>query len=362
MSSLSIEIAGIELRNPLMSGSCPISRDGYSLKEVANHGAGGLVAKTVSVEPAEAPRPNLAKIGESIINAEQWSEIPLKQWINKEYPKAKEAGLPLIASIGYTPEEIEELAPQVAEAGVDALEITNKNSNYDPSTIEESVKAAKKEVDIPVFVKLPFMSSGIEELAETAEEAGADAIVAIEAVGPSLAIEINTEKPLMGSERGYGWLSGPSIKPLALRCVADIASTVDIPVIGTGGIKSADDVIEFLMAGASAVQICTAAITRGDKILGLIADNLSKFMSGRGYDSIEDLRGSALRHLPDEPIRTTAKQPDMLTSKCTGCGLCSEQCPFGAVTIVSGKARIDSTQCTGCGLCVSVCPPNALRF
>lgn len=362
MVSLSTEIAGLDLRNPILPAPGPIVRDGYSLLEIANKGAGGLVSKTVSVEPAEVPRPNIAKIGDSLINAETWSEIPLEQWLKEEFPKAMESELPLIASIGYSPEEIEEIAPKVAEVGVDALELSTHYLGHDPSPVVEAVKAAKQEVDIPVFVKLSPHVLDITEFAEAAEEAGADGIVAINTVGPTLAINVNTERPIMGSENGYGWLSGPSIKPIAVRCVADIARTVDIPIIGVGGIKDEQDVAEFLMAGASAVGICTAAITRGNKIFGLIADNLSKFMNARGYDSIEDLSGSALKNLPEEPVRTSAKQPELLSSKCTGCGLCMKHCPFDAVTIVGGKARIDSTKCTGCGLCVSVCPVGALRF
>lgn len=360
--SLQTEIAGLNLRNPLLPGAGPIVRDGDSLVEIANNGAGGLVSKTVSVEPAEVPRPNIAKIGDSLINAERWSEIPLEQWIKEEYPRALEADLPLIASIGYTAEEIEEIAPKVAETGVDGLELSAHYLGDDPSPVADAVEAAKNKVDIPVFVKLSPHVLDIAEFAKAAEEAGADGIVAINTLGPALSINIHTEKPIMGSENGYGWLSGPAIKPLAVRCVADIARAVDIPVIGGGGIKDEEDVAEFLMAGASAVQICTAAIIRGSKIFGLIADNLSKFMNARGYDGIEDISGAALRHLPDEPLRTTAKQPEILTSKCTGCGLCVKHCPFDAVTIVGGNARIYPASCTGCGLCVSVCPPGILRF
>lgn len=362
MVSLSTEIAGLELRNPIMPAAGPIGRNADALAEIANNGAGALVSKTVSTEPAEVPKPNMAKLGDSLINAELWSEIPLEQWLDEEYPKARDIGLPLIASMGYTAEEIAEMAPKVEEAGADALELSTHYLGNDPSPVAEAVKAAKDNVDIPVFPKLSPQVLDITEFAQAAENAGADGIVAINTIGPALAIDVNTENPIMGSENGYGWLSGPSIKPVAVRCVADIARTVDIPIIGVGGIKDEEDVAEFLMAGASAVQICTAAITRGNKIFGMIADDLSGFMNARGYDSVDDISGSALKNLPDEPIRTTAKQPDVLTSECTGCGLCVKHCPFGAVKIVGGNARIDSAKCRGCGLCVSVCPVDALRF
>lgn len=360
--SLETELAGLKLRNPLLPAASPVVRDGESLLEIANKGAGALVTKTISTEPAEMPRPNMAKIGESLMNAELWSEISLEDWVKKEIPRAKEGNLPLIANIGYTPEEIEEIASKVEEAGVDGLELLTNYEGDDPEPMVEGIETAKAETDLPVFVKLSSDIMDIPEFAEKAEKAGADGIVAIDAVGPALKIDVNTERPIMGSEKGFGKLSGPAIKPIAIRCVAEVASTVDIPVIGVGGIKDEQDVAEFLMAGASAVQIGTTAITRGTKVFGLIADNLSKFMNARGYDSIDELSGAALNNLPEEPLRTTAKQPDILKSRCTGCGLCVKHCTYDAVKIVGGNARIDPAKCSGCGLCISVCPPEAIRF
>ncbi len=362
MARLSTEFAGLELRNPLMPAVGPIGRDGSALLEAANKGAGALVSKTVSTEPAQDPRPNMAKIGDSLVNAMLWSEIPLEQWIEKEYPKALEAELPLIASVGFTPEQVGEVAPKVADVGVDAIELSTRHFLDDSSSIVEALEVAKEDVDIPVFVKLGIERDNLAGLSQELEEAGADGIVAINPVGPTLNVEVNTEKPIMGSEKGRGWLSGSAIKPLALRAVADIASAVDIPVVGTGGISDERDVAEFIMVGASAVQISSVAVIRGTKVFGLIADNLSKFMNARGYDTIEEMRGVSLKHLPDEPIRTTAEQPQILTSKCEGSSLCKKYCPYDAVKIVGGTARINSARCTGCGLCVSVCPNNAIRF
>lgn len=362
MVGISTEIAGLKLRNPLMPGSSPIVRDGSSLVEVANKGAGALVSETVSVEPAEVPRPNMTKVGDSLINAHLWSEVSLEQWIKKEFPKALDMELPVVASIGYSSEEVSEVAPKVEEVGVNALEIPTKYFAEEPPSLAESVSAAKAEVDIPVFAKLDPNVSDIVEVAKDVESAGADGIVAISPLGPTLAIQVHTERPIMGSGNGYGWLTGPSIKPIAVRCVADIAREVDIPVIGAGGIKDERDVAEFLMAGASAVQISTAAIVRGTKIFGLIADNLTRFIRGKGYDSIEGIRGVALKNLTEEPLRTTAKQPEILSSRCNASSLCKKYCPYDAVKIVGGTARIDSARCTGCGLCVSVCPNNAIRF
>lgn len=362
MVNLSLNLCGLELRNPILPAAGPTTRDGAALLDVANNGAGGLVAKTVTKEPSEPPRPNLAKIKNGLLSAQFSSEIPIKRWLNQEYQKAKSSGLPLIANIGYNAEEIAEIAPQVVEAGADALELTVRPISDDPSSVMKATEVTKDVVDVPVFVKLSLQVPDITEFAKAAEEAGADGIVAIDAVGPCLAIDVNTARPLLGSKNGYGWLSGPPIKPLALRCVMDIARKVDVPVIGAGGVSGERDVAEFIMAGAAAVELCTAAITRGSKIYGLTADGLSKFMRSRGYESLEDFRGLALRHLPEEPAPTKIKHPEVLTSKCTGCALCLKDCPYDAVSIIGETARIDPKKCTGCGLCVSVCKPRALRI
>jgi len=362
MVNLALEICGLKLRNPVMPAAGPTVHDGNAMVAAAKGGAGALVAKTLSVSPAEVPRPCMAKVKEGLLNAELWSDLPVERWLKFEYPKAKKTGLPLIASIGYKAEEIRELAPKVVSAGADALELSTHYLGNDPTPVVEATKAAKEVVKVPVFVKLSPNVLNSADFAKAAESAGADGIVAINTLGACLAIDIENAMPVLGSASGYGGLSGPAIKPLAVRCVADICRAVKIPVIGAGGITDGRDAIEFIMAGASAVQICTAAITRGSKIYGLIADEIARFMKARNYESIESFRGAALRHLPEQPMRTKAKPPEVLITRCNGCGLCEKHCVYGAARVIGGKARIDPGKCYGCGLCVSVCPSRAMRF
>jgi dihydroorotate dehydrogenase subfamily 1 len=359
---LSVEICGLKLKNPVMPASGPNVQDGDALVKAAEGGAGGLVSKTVSVKPAEVPRPCITKVKDSLMSAELWSDIPLEQWIKAEYPKAKKTGLPLIASIGYRAEEIREVAPKVVAAGAAALELSTHYLSNDPTSVIEATKAAKEAVNVPVFVKLNPNVLDITQFAKAAEGAGADGIVAINALGACLAIDVENSMPMLGSAYGHGWLSGPAIKPLALRCVADIARSVKIPVIGVGGISSGRDAVEFIMAGASAVQVCTAAIVRGPKVYGLIADDMAKFMRARNYDNIKAMQGAVLRHLPDKVIHTTAQPVEVLKSKCTACGLCEQHCPYNAIHIVGKAANVDPAKCYTCGLCVSVCPTRAIRY
>jgi dihydroorotate dehydrogenase subfamily 1 len=331
------------------------------LVKAAEGGAGGLVAKTVSTKPAQVPRPSIIKVKDSILNTELWSDLPLNRWLRIEYPKAKKTGLPLTASIGYSADEIRELAPKVTAAGADAVEISPRHLNG-PEIVAEATRAAKEVVKTPVFVKLSPNVPDIKQYARVAEEAGADGIVAINTLGPCLVIDIENAMPMLGSIDGCGMLSGPAIKPLALKCVADISRTVKIPVIGVGGISSGRDAVEFIMAGASAVQVCTAAIVRGHKIYGLIADQMAKFMRAKGYNSISDFKGAALPHLERETPRAAPESVVIIASRCNACGLCDRHCPYEAIRIVGKLARIDPVKCCGCGLCVSVCPTRAIRF
>jgi ferredoxin len=157
-------------------------------------------------------------------------------------------------------------------------------------------------------------------------------------------------------------MSGPALKPLALRCVFDLAREVDLPVVGVGGIASAVDAIEFLMVGASAVGVCTAAILRGSEIYGRIARGISDWLDARGYASIDDVRDLAIQRWRSRQGRTDHVPPRLSVSTCTGCGRCETSCPYRAIRVVEGKALLDRDRCYGCGLCVTRCPVMALEM
>jgi dihydroorotate dehydrogenase subfamily 1 len=392
---LSVEICGVKFKNPVMNAAGPLGYDGNTLIKVAKGGAGGLVTKTISVMPAKVPRPNMALIDRGrllsymrisldgrpieltktsikatggMLNVELWSDITFKQWIEKEISIAKTTGLPLIASLGYKASDMRRMAKKIEKAGVDAIEFSTHYVGVDPKPIVEVAKTLKELVSIPVFAKLSPHTQEISSLAKAVEKAGIDGIVAINSFGPCLHIDVETGKPYLGGENGYGWISGPPIKPLAIRCVAEIAKAVKIPVIGVGGIASGNDIVEHIMAGASAVQVCTSAIIEGPSIFRRLVSELEEYMKSHKYDSIEDFKGIALKYLPKKPIRTKSIPPKIDIEKCKGCGLCVTSCVYEAIKVEkkpemrSAKAFIDLKKCYGCGLCVSLCPTRALSF
>jgi dihydroorotate dehydrogenase subfamily 1 len=363
MADLRVNIAGMRFKNPVLTAAGPTSRDGMTLLNAAAGGAGGLVAKTVSVKAATVPHPNMAALKRGVVgtkhgmlNAELWSELPLERWLEKEYAIALSAGLPLIASVGYTPEEVAEVAPKIEKAGVSAIEFS---THYVGGHVEIA-KALKESVDIPVFAKL----SPKVDVAEVAKalEPHVDGVVGINTYGPCLRIDIETGRPLLGSERGEGWMSGAALKPIAIRCVSDIANSVDCPIIAVGGVMKGEDVIEFTMVGASAVQVCTAAILEGDRAYGRIAAETDKWLDEHGHDSLEDIRGVALKHIK-KGVKLKGP-PEVDLEKCTRCALCMKSCVYGAITVDKSKDifEIDEILCQSCGMCISVCPYHALSL
>ncbi len=393
MVDLSVKLAGINLKNPVLTAPGPPVRSGKSIVDCERGGAGGIVAKTVSVKAAPVPRPNMAildrgrimsiqytaigdrrhivvrtglRVGKGFINTELWTELSFEQWLKEEYPIAKSVNVPLIASVGYTPDDMDFLIPRLKEIGFDAIEFS---THYiEPGIIMNIIKTIKKHYDIPVFAKLsPHHPEQIVQQAKEAEAAGADAIVAINSFGPTLHFDIDNVNPYMGSKFGYGWLSGPPIKPLAVRCVFDIARTVSIPVIGVGGITSGRDAVEHIMAGASAVGICTAAIIEGPSIFGRVASEIEEFMESHGYSSIDEIRGLFLERMREgQAVKIQGGHSSVDEELCKGCSICQTSCRYEAIQMVDrGRkkvAYIDESKCQACGLCTTVCPVNAMEL
>jgi dihydroorotate dehydrogenase subfamily 1 len=363
MADISVELLGLRFRNPILTAAGPTSRDGMTLLNAAAGGVGGLVAKTVSIRPADVPRPNMAALKEGrvgsrtgILNAELWSELPLETWLEREYPIALSSGLPLIASVGYTPEDVSKIAPKLVKAGIKAIEFS---THYVEGHVEIA-KALREAVEIPIIAKL----SPKVDVAEVARalEPHVDAIAAINTYGPCLRIDVESGRPMLGSEKGHGWMSGAALKPLAVRCVADIAQAVKTPIIGVGGVMTGEDVIEFVMVGASAVQVCTAAILEGHTVYGKIAGQVEDWLDGHGYDSLNEVKGKALPYLGDGV--SLDRPPSVDLERCTRCGLCEKSCVYGAITVKKTESlfAVDANKCEACGMCISVCPYFALSY
>jgi dihydroorotate dehydrogenase subfamily 1 len=301
----------------------------------------------------------MGEVKGGLLNAELWSELPKEQWLDKEFKMARETGLPVIISLGYTADQITELAPLVRPFA-DALELSTHYVGSDLSPIVSALKAAKAAVQVPVFMKMS-PHPNIQEIAIAVENAGADGLVMINSFGPCMAIDVESGLPLMGSGEGYGWLSGAAIKPLAVRCVYDAAKVVKIPIIGVGGVASGRDAAEMFMAGAAAVQVCTAGILKGPSVYGKIVKELEEFLDSHGYADVAGIKGLARRRMSERMVRAADHAPVVDPKRCTLCGLCETSCVYQAISS-SDPLVIDVEKCSRCGLCVTRCPKQALTM
>ena len=297
MAKIAVDLLGLHFVNPIIPAAGPNVGTGEQLRRTAEGGAGGLLAKTVSLKAAEVPRPDMAKFGlTGMLNHELWTELTLEQWLEHEYDiglqAARAHGLPFIASMGYTPDDLRHIGPLVAAKGVDAIEFT---IHYvDPALVVDIARALRESVSVPIIAKLSPHKGDLGELA-AALEPHVDAFACINSYGPALTIDTKRVEPVLGSTHGYGWLSGSPLKPLALRCVTQVARRVSKPVIGIGGIVTAKDVIEFFMAGASLVEVCTIIMYRGQGYYAKLAKGVAEWLDAHGYESIEDVKGLYLK-------------------------------------------------------------------
>lgn len=363
---LSVEIAGVRMRNPVILAAGTTGRNGAALIKAAECGAGAVVTKTIYYKGAKVARPCITKVPGGLLNAVEWSDLDYEVWTGREIPEAKKGGVPIIASISSVkndPAEIPGLAKGVAEAGADMIEIATA---YSVEQLPSFVKAAKEITDIPVIAKMVLTTFDLEDVGKKCEEAGADAISCMDTIGPCLKIDIETGEPVLGRLNGTGRLSGPAIKSITTYYVAELARVVNIPIIGVGGVMTGEDAVEMMMAGARAVEVCTATILKGPEVLGDIANGIASFMDRKGYEKVDDFIGLALKRIEERKRRGVVlyegKPPIINPDLCNGCGICTKSCPYDAITVVEKIARVDTDKCYGCGLCSSLCPQHAIKL
>jgi dihydroorotate dehydrogenase (NAD+) catalytic subunit len=303
---LSIRLAGLKLKNPTILASGILGVSGKLLRRVAECGAGAVTTKSIGKEKREGfPNPTVLEFGSGIINAVGLSN-PGYEEFKDEIRIAKEGNVPVIASIfAGNPEDFAFLAKEMERAKADAVELNISCPNLkpgeklgqtigkNPELSYEVVKAVKKAVKIPVITKLTPNVNDIKIIAKAVEEAGTDAISAINTVGPGMVIDVETGKPVLANK--FGGMSGPAIHPLAVRCVYEIYETVRVPIIGIGGVTHGRDAIEMMMAGASAVGIGSAVYYRGIDVFEKVCDEMREFLESHGYSSLDEIVGLAHR-------------------------------------------------------------------
>ncbi len=298
---LSLEIAGIKLKSPLLLSSGILGLCWRLMKRALDSGAAAVVTKSLTLAPRRGfPNPTLVEVRCGLLNAMGIPNPGIKEF-SSEIRRLKSLGGVVIASIaGESPREYAEAAGLAEEAGADAIEANVScphvggvaEIGQDPGALRSVVAETKGALRIPLIVKLSPNVADIGAMARAAEDAGADAISAINTV-KGLAIDIYAKRPVLSA--GAGGLSGPAIKPIALRCVYEIRKAVDLPIIGCGGILNWTDAVEFLMAGANALGVGSAVYYRDLSVFREILEGMERFMRENGYRSVEELIGLAHR-------------------------------------------------------------------
>ncbi len=356
---LSTKFDGLQLKNPLMPASGPLVGDYDKMKFLYDEGVGALVSKTISSKGANVPRPCIIGGKDFIMNCELWSEYAPEIWLENFLPMIKkDCDSPLILSVGYQIEDMEFLIPQL-DKFADAFEISTHYVGKDLTHISNIVKSIRKFTSKPVYMKLSPHTPDPVEFTRVVIAAGANGIVAINSLGPTIAINIKDRKINCGNNDGFVWTSGPVIKNMSLALIYEIRKHFkDITIIGTGGVKSADDVIEYLLVGANAVQMLSSAMLYGKGLYKKIITDLPIALKKYGFKSINDVIQTNLSHKVNYES-AGINYPKVIENKCSKCGLCERNCPYFAIEM-NPYPVFKTDKCFSCGLCESRCPTKAI--
>jgi dihydroorotate dehydrogenase (NAD+) catalytic subunit len=293
---LEVNLSGLKLKSPIILASGILGVSFSSMKRVIDAGAGAVTTKSIGPKSRKGYKnPSVIEIYPgTFLNSVGLGNPGIDVFIS-EIKEIKKLNIPLIVSVfGDTKEVYLDVATKAENAGADAIEINISCPHAEVSSIGidkgltyEIVNFLKKKLLIPLFVKLNPNVTNIVEIALAAENAGADGVVAINTLS-ALKIDVNTKRPILS--HGSGGLSGRAIHPVAIKKVFDLYKVLKIPIIGCGGINSWQDVVEFFLAGASAVQIGTA-LYKGVEILTEINHGITQYLKDNEYKSINDIKG-----------------------------------------------------------------------
>lgn len=297
---LSVTLGPLKLKNPVMvaSGTFGYGREYSDIVPLEKLGA--VVVKGISLKPRSGnPPPRLVETTAGLINAIGLENVGLEVFVSEKLPFLKKRNIPTVVNIfGETVEEYEEIARRLNSVdGITALEINISCPNVkaggvhfgtDPSMAASVVRAVRDVTSLPIITKLSPQVTSISDMAKAVEDAGTDIISCINTI-PAMAVNVYSRRPLLGNITGG--LSGPAIKPIALRCVYEVVRAVNVPVIGIGGITNAEDALEFLLVGAKAIQVGTMNFINPRVAIEII-EGIERFMKLQEITHIEDFIGT----------------------------------------------------------------------
>jgi len=363
------EFLGLKLKNPVIVSAGPWNRDGMGVRKGIAAGAGAVITETIVTDALLDVRPRIAYNGWGAQNIRLYSDIQVEGW-QREMEIAKSKDGVIIASIwAHTPSELAYLAMKMEKFGADAIELgisspMGENLEVvasDAERVFEMTKEVVSNVKIPVMAKLSQNATNIVKVAKAVKNAGGAGVSAINSNRCILGVDIDTMEPTLST---YGGYSGPPIRPLGLASVATIAQAVDIPIAGVGGIENYRNVLEYIMLGASAVEIGTAVMIHGFERITEIVRDLEQWADSKGIKEVKEIRGAALKNLKSfEEIKIEPVVSRIDSSACAAaCEACMKACIYEAIKKENGAIIQDPEKCTGCGLCTFICPDKKFRL
>jgi dihydropyrimidine dehydrogenase (NAD+) subunit PreA len=389
MADLRVKFCGIESPNPFWLASGPPANTAGQVMRAFDAGWGGAVWKTIG-EPIVNTTSRYGAIDLAGVkmmglnNIELISDRPIEDnlreiaEVKKRYPKHL-----VIASLMVESkrESWHEMVRRSEDAGSDALELNfgcphgmsergmGAAVGQVPEYTEMITSWVKEAAKTPVIVKLTPNCTDISRIAVAAEKGGADAVSLINTINSIMGVDLDTfaPRPTVAGKSSHGGYCGPAVKPIALHLVSSVAKKVKIPISGIGGVSDWRDAAEHIAMGASTVQVCTAVMHYGFRIVEDLNDGLSAYMDDHGFKTIEDFRGRAVPNVMDWGDLDLNHKiiAEINADLCIGCHLCYVACEDGAHQCIEewpkdnghGRVpRIIEEECVGCNLCALVCP------
>ncbi len=303
-ADITTSILGIKLHNPTILASGIMGVSGASCVYAAKNGAGAIIPKSIGpVERQGHNNPVITQFESGFLNAVGLPNAGVDNSLDEIRFAMDNAGVPVFPSFfgttieefGFVAEKLSSINPLLMEVNLSSPTFSvpgfaAKQFALNKEDAASAIREIKSRIKVPIMVKLAPNVPDIKEIAKAVEEAGADAISATNTM-PGMMIDAKVGKPILHNKSGG--ISGPALKPIALKCVYDIYSVVDIPIVGIGGVKSGQDAVEMIMAGAVAVQIGSGIYYRGIDVFKKVSDEMAAFMVENGYSRIKDMVGIA---------------------------------------------------------------------
>lgn len=393
MADLSIDFCGIKSPNPFWLASAPPTDKAYNVIRALEAGWGGVVWKTLGEDGPPVVNVNGPRYGAvygsdrrllGLNNIELITDRPLQtnlQEITEVKRQWPDRAIVVSLMVPCEEDAWKTILPMVEDTGADGIELNfgcphgmsergmGAAVGQVPEYIEMVTRWCKEATKMPVIVKLTPNITDIRNPARAAKQGGADAVSLINTINSIISIDLDNfaPTPTIDGKGSHGGYCGPAVKPIALNMVSEIArdpETHGLPISGIGGITNWRDAAEFIALGCGSVQVCTAAMTYGFKIVEEMIEGLSYWMDEKGYSSISEFQGMAVPNMSDWQYLnlnyvTKAKIDQDLCIKCGRCHIVCEDTSHQAISQTIDGARgfeVIDEECVGCNLCVSVCP------